>query len=611
MEGGPASEQESSTDAEDSLRQRLVGVEGALKATEAALDLRERQLAYSEKTVARLDADAEKLRERIAKLEQGVIAKDDLMNELQESRSELEHLRELVVEMKPAANDKSRLEEELSVQREQLETLKTENEDLRQELQGKVEALGACNEAKDSAQRLADECNAELAKKKGELEHAQSVLKRTEDLYDLASKQERKYRHEYNSEAAVCQATLDELLAEQEKVKSKDQEIRSLQDSIKCKDEEIRGLQVSMESKDTEVQGLKDTIGSKEESLRLVETDLEKLTDQMRDKNEQLQSRTNSVAQLEANLANVGREKTDVELDLGFIVRLTNLSIRTADVDLSRWAPLLRSLRVGHPVEITHDQGMSRQTWSILPSWPAPEASEGAGSVSSGLPCLHASLDGLLLELYGHGLAEGDFPCNPCLQALCTLSALVERQGVAKASCLVLVLEKLEARLRGLEATSGYEGMVMLGLRYLAALVRSRMPGGDVPGLSAVEDSLDGMMAQADKCVGVIRHVSEALCSSGDIETVADNQGLHLASREGRMLVLLADSEYRHGLFLLADPEERTVRAISRRRLDRKVTLSEACELVNSIVIKAPAGQPDIRLDPTAAEASWVQKNCR
>lgn len=277
-------------------------------------------------------------------------------------------------------------------------------------------------------------------------------------------------------------------------------------------------------------------------------------------------------------------------------------------MDLSKWTPLLSSFRVSDPVEITPDEGMSKQTWSILSSWPSSEASEGAGSLSSGLPWLRASLVGLLLELYGHGMAEGDFPCNPSLQAVCTLSALVERQGAAKASSLVLVLKRHEARLPGLAATSGFEGMVMPGLRYLAALVRSRVPGGDVPGLSAVTDSLDGMMKQADKCLGVIRHVSDGLCSSGDVETVEATQGLRLASREGRMLVLLADPGCPDDLFLLAGPNEWTVRAVSCLGLNREVRLSEACEVVNSAVIKAPAGQPAIEMDLTAAEADWIQK---
>lgn len=277
-------------------------------------------------------------------------------------------------------------------------------------------------------------------------------------------------------------------------------------------------------------------------------------------------------------------------------------------MDPSKWTPLLRSLWVSDPVEISHDDGMSRQTWSILPFWPGAEASERAESVSSGLPCLHTSLDGLLLELYGNGMAEGDFPCNPCLRALYALSALVERQGVAKASSLVLVVEKLEARLPGLAATSGFEDMVMLGLRHLAALVRSRVPGADVPGLSSVTDSLDSMMKQADKCLGVIRQVSDGLCSSGDVEIVEANQGMRLASREGRMLVLLADSGCSDELFLLADPNEWTVRAVSCLGLNREVRLSEACEVVNSAVIKAPAGQPAIEMDLTAAEADWIQK---
>lgn len=233
---------------------------------------------------------------------------------------------------------------------------------------------------------------------------------------------------------------------------------------------------------------------------------------------------------LRANFEDFGRDKAEAELNLGFIIRLSNLSIHPAATSVPDWTPLLRSLRVSDPVVITPDEGMPRQTWAVLPSWNS--------SVSSEPPCMHTSIDSLLLELYGHGMVEGDIACNPCLQALCTLPSLVERQGVAKVSSLVLVLEKLEARLRVLEAPSAYEGMVMLGLRYLAELVRLRLPGVDVPGLSAITDSLDGMRKQADKCLDVIRNISDGLCSSGDIGTVEANQGLRPASREGRVLVL-------------------------------------------------------------------------
>lgn len=523
---------------------------------------------------------------------------DDLIDELRESRDEVERLKDQIGKMQPDVDEKSRLEEELVGQREELDSAEMENEGLRQELKGKAEVLEACNEARDSAQRLADKYQADLAQKERELENARSHQKKTNETLSSITRDERRYRNEYHCELELHQMTRDELVREQSTVKAKEEEIQGLKDSIKSKDEEIQGLQGLMASKEAEARALKDTIDSKEDSLTRVTDELEQVTYQLRDRDEQLQSQNKSVDDLRASLEHSGRDKAEAELDMGFIIRLSNLSIRRAGAD---WTPLLRSLRVSDPIVITPNGGMPRQTWAILPSW--------AGSVSSEPPCIHTSLDSVLLELYGHCMAEGDIACNPCLQALCTLSSLVERQGVAKVSSLVLVLEKLEARLRGLEAPSAYEGMVMLGLRYLAELVRSRLPGVDVPGLSAITDSLDGMMKQADKCLGVIRNVSDGLCSSGDIGTVEANQGLRLASREGRVLVLLVDSECVDELFLLADPEESTVMAVCRRRLDIEVQLSTAGELVNSAVIKAPAGMPDIELGLTAAEAEWIQEN--
>lgn len=583
--------------AHKSLRQQFVQNEDALKGKESALEQGAKSLDDSEKNVARLKDEAAKLQEKINELEEGLVVKDDLIDELRESRDEVERLKDQVGKMQPDVDEKSRLEEELVGQREKLDSVEMENEGLRQELKGKAEVLEACNEAKDSAQRLADKYQADLAQRERELENALSDQKETDEQLSSISRDERRYRSDYRFELEMHQATRDELVGEQSTVKAKEEEIQGLKDSIKSKDEEIQGLQGLMTSKEAEAQALKDTIESKEDSLKRVTDELEQVTYQLLDRDEQLQSQNKSVDELRTSLEHSSRDMAEAEQDMGFIIRLSNLSIRPAAAD---WTPLLRSLRVSDPIVITPDAGMPRQTWAILPSW--------AGSVSSEPPCIHTSLDSVLLELYGHCMAEGDIACNPCLQALCTLSSLVERQGVAKVSSLVLVLEKLEARLRGLEAPSAYEGMVMLGLRYLAELVRSRLPGVDVPGLSAITDSLDGMMKQADKCLDVIRNVSDGLCSSGDIGTVEANQGLRLASREGRVLVLLADSECVDELFLLADPEERTVMAVCRRRLDIGVQLSTAGELVISAVIKAPAGMSDIGLDLSAAEADWIQE---
>lgn len=645
-----ADEQETSTSALSSLHRQLAEKEDALRGKVAALEQRDFQLAGSETTVARLESEARMLNDKVAELEQGVMAKDRLMNALEEARSEVEKLKEQVETMLPDVSDKSRLEEELAAEREQLEIFKNENEGLENQLRGKGELLEACKKARDSAQRLADQLQAELAQKKVELEGAVSLRDNTAELLHSTTNSERKYRSDYHHQLKLCEATYNELVKEQAKVKAQDEKIRDLEDSIKSKDDEVQGLQGSLElrdeevsglhdsvkskedeiqslqgsieskdedirvlqgsvrSKEDEAQGLKATIESTEESLRLANAELGQLTNQIRARDEQLQSQDKSVGELRANLADVGRQQADAELDLKFFICLSNLSIRDMDVRLPEWRPLLRSLRVSDPVEVTPEEGMSRKIWAVLPSWPGRETSEWTGTGSSEPSCLQSSLDGLLVELYGHGMAEGDFPCNKCLQAICILSALVERQGISKVGSLVLVLEKLEARLRGLDGTSWYEGMVMLGLRYLASLVRSRVPGGDVPGLSAVEDGLDGMMRQADKCLAVIRHVSDGLCSSGDIETIEANQGLRLTSREGRVLVLLAGSECIGKLFLLADPEKRTVRAVSFHRLDSRIRLSAAGELVSSAVIKAAAGQSDVELDLTAAEADWIQE---
>lgn len=645
-----ADEQEASAGAQKSLHRQLAEKEDALRGKEAALEQRDLQLAASNTTVARLEGEAGKLSDKVAELEQGVIAKDDLMEELEDARSEVEKLKEQVEKMLPDVTSKSRLEEELAAEREQLEILKNENEGLENQLRGKGELLEACNKARDSAQRLADQLQAELAQKNVELEGAVSMRDKTAELLHSTTNSERKYRSDYNHQLKLCEATYNELVKEQKRVKAQDEKIRDLEDSVQSKDDEVQGLQGSLRLRDEEIRGLHDSVKSKEdeiqslqgligskdeeirvlqgsvrskedeaqglratiesteESLRLANEESGQLTNQIRDKDEKLQSQHEAVGELRANLADVGRQQADAELDLRFVIRLSNLSIRDVDVRLPEWTPLLRSLRASDPVEVT-PEGMSRQTWAVLPSWPGRETSEWAGTGTFELSCLHSSLDGLLFELYGHGMAEGDFPCNKCLQAICILSALVERQGPTKVSSLVLVLEKLEARLRGLEGTSWYQGMVMLGLRYLASLVRSRVPGGDVPGLSAVEGGLDGMMRQADKCLAVIRHVSDGLCSSGDIETIEASQGLRLTSREGRVLVLLAGPECVGKLFLLADPEKRTVRAVSFHRLDSQIRLSKACELVNSAVIEAPAGQSDVELDLTAAEADWIQEN--
>lgn len=636
LRGKLEDEQKASAAAQAFLRQQLRDSEDALKGKDLSLDQQKHLLFSYQGTVVQLGLEAAELKGRITELEEGVIDNGHLMAELQESRSEVETLKEKVDKMESDSNDKSRLEEELAEQQSQADTARKENERLLQELQGKEELLKACSEARDSAQKLADELKVELGQKRVELGHAQSEQKKMEGWYDEATKEMESIRNEYLYEAQICQANLEALGTEKTKVKDQGEEIRGLRDTIKSKDEELggllgsikskdnkirglestiesrdeelRGLQGSIKSKDEKIQGLEDTIGSRDESLSRAKDDLEQLTHQISRKDQELQSQIKSVGELQADLANARRDKADVELDLGFVIRFSNLGIRSADVDVPGWTLLLRSLRVSGPVEITPDEGTPRQTWAVLPSWPGSPTSDETGSVSSELPGVRSSLDALLLELYGHGTSEGDFPCNPCLQAICSLSALVERQGVTKARSLGMVLEKLVARLRGLEATSWYEGMVMLSLRCLAAIVTSRLSGADVPGLSAVEDSLDGMMKQAGKCLGIIRQVSDGLYSSGGVEAVEAKHGLRLISNEGRRLVLLRDADHPYEVFLVVDPEQRTLRAVSWGRLIRDLGVSDAFELVHSAVIQAPAGQSDIEMALTSAEADWLQR---
>ena len=147
--------------------------------------------------------------------------------------------------------------------------------------------------------------------------------------------------------------------------------------------------------------------------------------------------------------------------------------------------------------------------------------------------------------------------------------------------------------------------MLLLGLKYLAALVRSRVPEADAPGLSAVEDGSEALMEKADKSLGVIRHVSDALCASGEIETSQADCFLRLDSSEGRSLLYLAEPSNPDEVFLLAVPEQRTVWAVSCHRCDLNVRPGNG-GLVRSAVIKAPADQPDIELVLTKEDLHWI-----
>lgn len=161
------------------------------------------------------------------------------------------------------------------------------------------------------------------------------------------------------------------------------------------------------------------------------------------------------------------------------------------------------------------------------------------------------------------------------------------------------------ARIRSLEAVSGYQGMILVGLRYLASLVRSRVP--DAPGLAAIEASLDVIMEQANGSLGVIRNVSHALCASSGIETTEADWALRLESSEGCSLMILAEPRHPDELFLLADLEKKTVRAVSGERCESNVMLNEARDdFIKSAVIKTPTDQPHIELVLTDEENDWM-----
>lgn len=279
--------------AHHSLRQQFVQNEDALKGKESAPEQGAKLLDDSEKNVVRLKDGAAKVQEKINELEEGLIVKVDLIDELRESRDEVERLKDQVEKMQPDVDEKSRLEDELAGQREKLDIAEMENEGLRRELKGKAEVLESCNEAKDSAQRLADKYQAGLAQKERELGNALSDQKETDETLSSITRDKRRYRSDYHLELEMHQATCKELVREQNTVKAKEEVIQGLKDSIKSKDEEIQGFQGSMASNKAEAQALKDTIESKEDSSKRVKDELEQVTYQLRDRDEQLQSQTN------------------------------------------------------------------------------------------------------------------------------------------------------------------------------------------------------------------------------------------------------------------------------------------------------------------------------
>ncbi|KAL1847824.1 hypothetical protein Daus18300_013813 [Diaporthe australafricana] len=311
----------------------------------------------------------------------------------------------------------------------------------------------------------------------------------------------------------------------QESITEKDTEIirlktstRSLEESITAKDAEIislenstRSLEESITEKDAEITRLKASTKSLEDSLAARAQEKENLVNQVKRKDEEAQSQARSIEDLSrkcgdleilrAELSKAEGEKADTEIDLSLIISKSGLGI--AAVCLADWAPLLRSLRDAGPLEsVSPDENLPRQAWAILPSWQDSSSQLGdeadlVNNVASGTIGLPSSTEGLLLHLYGCGMAEDPFPCNKCLQVIAPLSALVAGKGPSKVSSVVMVLETLVARLRSLVAISGYEAMVVLSLRYLTALIKARMPDNDdvhVPSLSIIEQGLDELM---------------------------------------------------------------------------------------------------------------------
>lgn len=547
---------------------------------DSTVEQQDKQAPSSEDAVARLENVAENLQHSISELKAVIVKQDGLKAELDESRDEVEALKEQVERMKTGFAEKSALEKKLAQKQERVEGLEDENASLRRDLQGKTNLLDTCTAAKESAQMLADGCRAELVQKTDELEKARALQKSALDGYSSASRSEHELRYKYRSENQLREATRKELNKEQESRKEKEAEVQRLQASIVSKDGEIQTLEDLIKSKDREIEQLEYQLG---------------------DRDNELKTQNESLDQLTADLGEARRGKADAELDLGLVIRL---SIRATDVNVQDWNPLLCSMRASTPVQVSPIEDVSEQVWAILPSWNGSSADGETGLGSAELPCVSSSPDSLLFELFGHAVAEGDIRCSQCLLTLAALSAHVGRHGVTKVSSFVIVLEKLVARFRSLEAVSGYQGMLLLGLRYLASLVRSRVP--DSPGLAAIEDSLDVMMKQASESLGVIRHVSDALCASGDVDTAGADWALRLDSTEGRSVMLLAEPRHPDDLFLLADLDKRTVRAVSCDRCEINVTPTEAGGLLKSAVIKTPTGQPDIELVLTKEEDDWM-----
>lgn len=642
----------------DSLRKQLSEEVKSRKDSESAFEHQKDQLAISKDEVVKLTTKVHEMVVDAEKLKEGMDDHDDLLNQLDDSRLEVAALNERIDWADEDAASRRQLDDDTAELQIHMKLVEQQVQDLENQLQGKTVLLNACRSARDTAQDLADRNRSERDSMKTDLDKAEALKNVTMEEYYKTERQREKLQRDFSFEVEFHQTTRDVLTKEhQESIEAKDAEIihlkglnKSFEESIAVKNAEIirlQGLNKSFEEsatvKDTEIVGLQGLNQSCQESIMTKDAEIirlqasgksldellkaqaeenAQLTSQLKEKEEEVQSQARRIKDLSREcgdlellgpeLSKVKGEKADTQDDLSLII--STLSLGNAAVGLADWTPLLRSLRDADPLEsVSPDENLSREVWAILPSWQSsPSQLDNDADIASEPVGLRSSTAGLLLHLYGCGMAEDAFPCNNYLQIIAALSSMVASQGPFKVSSLVLVLEKLMARLRRLVTVSASEAMVILSLRYLVALVKARMPGDDgphVPGLPVIEAGLDDIMQQMDMSLNIIRQVSDDLCSYGNIERVVVSRGIQLSSKDGRSLVFLPDPAPSSELFLIAEPEKKTVRAVSSSRLDYKFTYTDVGEFEESTaIIKAPAGQSDINLELTREEYSWISE---
>lgn len=238
-----------------------------LEDMDSTVEQQNKQLPTSEDTVARLENEAENLRRKISELEAAVTKQDYLKAELDESYDQVEALKEQVESMRTDFAERSALKEELAQKRERVDVLEYENASLHRGLQSKTDLLGSYIAVKESAQKLADGCRAELTQKTAELENARSMQKMAQDGYNSARNREQDLQDKYIAENELREATFNELIKEQKRCEEKKAEVRRLQASVGSKDEEIQTLKDSIQSKDWEIEQLEYQLNDKENEL--------------------------------------------------------------------------------------------------------------------------------------------------------------------------------------------------------------------------------------------------------------------------------------------------------------------------------------------------------